>query len=261
MSYKYWKFDVEDGVATLTIDRPKTLNALDIPSLLEMEDAIQRVVRDGSIKVLVITGAGDKAFIAGGDIADLNSRHAIKHRYEFAAVIHRVFNMVAEMEKPTIAAINGYALGGGTELLCACDLRIASDNAKFGVPEINLGIFPGGGGSQRLTRQIPLCKAKELLFTGDMITAEEAQRIGLINRVVPKERLAEAVKELANKLAAKAPVALGLLKSVINRGLEAPISTGLALEREMISLALDTKDAHEGLSAFLEKRKPVFKGE
>jgi enoyl-CoA hydratase len=261
MDYKYWKLEVEAGVAKLTINRPETLNAVDIPTLLEMEEAVKTVIENDSIKVLVITGAGEKAFIAGGDIADLNSRHAIKHRYEFAAIIHRVFNLVADMEKPTIAAINGYALGGGTELLCCCDLRIASENARIGVPEINLGIFPGAGGSQRLPRQIPLCKAKELLFTGDMITAQEAERIGLINKVVPKEKFKETVDELAKKIAAKAPIALGLLKSVINRGLEAPLATGLALEREMISLALDTKDAHEGLSAFLEKRKPVFKGE
>lgn len=261
MSYKYWKFEVEDGIGTLTINRPETLNALDIPTLLEMEEAIEEVIKDNSIRVLVITGAGDKAFIAGGDIADLNSRHAIAHRYEFAAVIHRVFNKVESMEKPTIAAINGYALGGGTELLCACDLRIASDNARIGVPEINLGIFPGAGGSQRLPRQIPICKAKELLFTGDMITAEEAERIGLINKVVPKEKLGETVEALAKKLTSKGPIALGLLKTAVNRGLEAPLGTGLALEREMISLAMDTKDAHEGLSAFLEKREPVFKGE
>lgn len=260
MPYKYLLFEKADGIATLTINRPETLNALDIPSLLEMEEILNKVKDDKSIHVLIITGAGEKAFVAGGDIADLNSRRAIEHRYDFAMIIHRVFNIVAEMEKPVIAAINGYALGGGTELLCACDLRIASENAKIGVPEINLGIFPGAGGSQRLPRQIPLCKAKELLFTGDMITAEEAERIGLINKVVTKEKLRETVYELAKKLATKAPIALGLLKTVVNKGLEAPLAIGLTLEREMISLALGTDDAHEGLGAFLEKKKPIFKG-
>ncbi len=260
MSYKYLILEKADGIATLTINRPETLNALDIPSLQEMEEVLNKIKNDKSVRVLIITGAGEKAFVAGGDIADLNSRHAIEHRYEFALIIHRVFNLVAEMEKPVIAAINGYALGGGTELLCACDLRVASENAKIGVPEINLGIFPGAGGSQRLPRQIPLCKAKELLFTGDMISAEEAERIGLINKVVAKDKLKETVEELAKKLAAKAPIALGLLKTVVNKGLEAPLTIGLALEREMISLAFGTDDAHEGLGAFLEKKKPVFKG-
>lgn len=261
MSYQYIVLEKDRAIATITINRPRVLNAIDIPTLLELEAAVEDVHSDQSIKVLVITGAGEKAFIAGGDIADLNSRDAIGHRNEFATIIHRVFNKIADLEKPVIAAVNGYALGGGTELLCACDLRIAAENAKFGLPEINLGIFPGAGGTQRLARQISLCKAKELMFTGEMIDAREAERLGLINQVVPWDKLMETAYELAGKLAAKAPVALRLLKTVINKGVETELSTALQLEKEMISLALGTKDAHEGLSAFLEKRQAVFKEE
>lgn len=261
MNYNYLIVEKKGAITTITINKPKTLNALDIPTLLELESAVDGVQNDPKIRVLIITGAGEKAFVAGGDIADLNSRDAIRHRDEFATIIHRVFNKIADMEKPVIAAVNGYALGGGTELLCACDLRVASENAKFGLPEINLGIFPGAGGSQRLPRQIPLCKAKELMFIGEMIDAREAERLGLINKVVPAGELMNAAYEMAEKLVSKAPVALRLLKTLINKGVETDLGTALELEREMIGLVMGTKDAHEGLSAFLEKRKPDFKGE
>lgn len=261
MDYRFILFEKKNSVATITINRPDKLNALDIQVLLELESAVEKTKEDPAIRVLVITGAGEKAFIAGGDIADLNSRGALRHRDEFANIIHRVFNKIDDLEKPVIAAINGYALGGGTELLCACDIRIASDNAKFGLPEINLGIFPGAGGTQRMSRQIPLCKAKELMFTGDMIDAREAERLGLINKVVSRDDLMNAVNEMAQKLASKAPIALKLLKTVINKGVETDLTTGLVLEREMISLVMASNDAHEGLSAFLEKRKAAFKGE
>lgn len=261
MSYKFIILKKESDIATIIFNRPKQLNALDIPTLLEVESAVEDVQRDKEIRVLIITGSGDKSFVAGGDIADLNSRNAIGHRDEFATIIHRVFNKIADLEKPVIAAVNGYALGGGTELLCSCDLRIASENAKFGLPEINLGIFPGAGGTQRLARQIPLCKAKELMFTGDMISAQEAKALGLVNKVVPGEILMQTTSELAMKLASKAPIALKLVKTVVNRGVETDLTTALALEREMIGLVFATNDAHEGLGAFLEKRKAVFKGE
>lgn len=261
MDYKFILLEKKDHIATVTVNKPKILNAIDLPTILELQAAFNDVKNDPNIRVLVITGAGEKAFIAGGDIADLNSRDAVRHRNEFASLIHQTFNILAEMEKPVIAAINGYALGGGTELLLACDIRIASDNAKFGVPEINLGIFPGAGGTQRLSRQIPLCKAKELLFTGDMISAEEAERLGLINKVVPQNKLKEAVNEMAQKLASKAPISLGLLKTVVNKGVNTDLTAGLELEKNMVSLTLDTKDAHEGMRAFLEKRKAEFKGE
>ena len=261
MSYKYWKFEVEDGIGTLTINRPETLNALDIPSLLEMEKAIEEVIKDNSIRVLVITGAGDKAFIAGGDIADLNSRHAIAHRYEFAAVIHRIFNKVESMEKPTIAAINGYALGGGTELLCACDLRIASDNARIGVPEINLGIFPGSGGTQRLPLLVGPSKALEYMIFATKVPAAECLRVGLVDRLAKAGEVLQEAEKWAQALAKRPPLAVKGIIDCVNRGLGGYVEKGLEIECENYQVVIDSADCEEGLKAFSEKRAPNFKGE
>lgn len=246
-------------VATLTINRPETLNALDLETIAAMNVALDRIESDKSIRVVIFTGAG-RAFVAGGDIADLNSRRGLAHYQEFAEDIHRLFRRIETFDKPTIAAVNGFALGGGTELLLAIDIRIVSEKAKLGLPEITLGLFPGAGGTQRMIRQLPLCRAKEIMFAGEMITAQEAVTIGLANRVVPHDRLMAETLELAGKIAQKSPLVLKLLKRTLNDGADMPLSAALRHEQAMIGLVLDTDDSHEGCGAFLEKRKAQFKG-
>ena len=254
-------YEVINAAALITINRPKTLNALDIATLDELENAAVRAEQDPAVRVVIFTGAGDRAFIAGGDIADLNSRQGLAHYQEFAEIIHRVFRRIETLDKPTIAAINGWALGGGTELALCLDLRIAAQSAQIGLPEINLGLFPGAGGSQRLIRQVSPCRAKELMFIGERITADQALSFGLLNRVVPDENLMDEVLSLAEKIAGKSPLTLKLLKRVIENGGDMPLPASLRHEQAIISLVLDSEDAHEGCSAFLEKRPASFKGD
>jgi enoyl-CoA hydratase len=249
----------ENEIAVITINRPEALNALDMATLAELDDAFDLSAAAAEIRVTIITGAG-KAFIAGGDIADLNSRHGLKHYLELGERLHRVFRKIELSEKPTIAAVNGFALGGGTELVLCTDIRIAARSARFGLPEINLGLFPGAGGSQRLLRQLSPCKAKELMFTGDRISADDAERLGLINRVVDDHLLMDEARSLARILAQKSPLVLRLLKRALNDGAEMPLAAALRHEQAMIGLVLDSADAHEGCSAFLEKRPPRFTG-
>ena len=248
------------AVGVLTINRPKTLNALNVPTLLEMEAVLTAFETDDEVRAIVITGAGDRAFIAGGDIADLDSRRGLAHYQEFAEVIHRVFRRFEDCDKPTIGAINGWALGGGTELLLTLDIRLVAEDAKLGLPEITLGLFPGAGGSQRIIRQIPLCRAKELMFTGDQITAAEAVTLGLCNRTVPKAELMVQALALADRIAQKSPLTLKLLKRSLRQGVEMPLGAALSYEQAIIGLVLDSNDAHEGCRAFLEKRPAQFKG-
>ena len=251
--------DVENAIATITINRPEALNALDVPTIRAMHGILDKVETDPDVRVLVFTGAG-RAFIAGGDISDLNSRQGLAHYQEFAEEIHNLFRRIETFDKPTIGAVNGFALGGGTELLLALDIRILSDKARLGLPEITLGLFPGAGGTQRIIRQLPLCRAKEIMFTGDMLTPEEAVAVGLANRVVPHDSLMDSARETAAKIAHKSPLVLKLLKRTLVDGGDMPLSAALRHEQAMIGLVLDSADAHEGCSAFLEKREATFRG-
>lgn len=249
----------EDRIAVVTVNRPDALNALNSEVLEGLKKAAENVLQDEEVLVVIVTGAGDKAFVAGADIKEMIGKTPMEMR-QFTILGHHVMDMFAKMEKPTIAAVNGFALGGGCELAVACDIRIASDNAKMGVPEVGLGIFPGFGGTQRLTRLIGKGRACELVFTGKMIGAKEAERIGLVNKVVPQAELVKEVLALAKEISGKGPLGVRLAKSAINRALEGGLDDGLAYERELVSLAFSTEDKEEGLKAFMEKRRPKFKG-
>ncbi len=253
-------FERRNNVGLVTIDRPAILNALDMDTLAALDAAVTAAEADAAVHVVVFTGAGERAFVAGGDIADLNSRQGLAHYLELGERLHTVFRRIEMLDKPTIAAVNGWALGGGTELLLCTDIRVAADSARFGLPEINLGLFPGAGGSQRLMRQIAPCKARELMFLGDRITAHDAERIGLVNKVVPAAELMASVFTMADAIAAKSPLVLKLLKRAMADGDEMPLRAPLRHEQAMIGPLLDPADAHEGCSAFIEKRSAVFHG-
>ena len=253
-------FERRGAVAVLTVNRPSTLNALDMDTLADLDAAVARAEADAEVRVIVFTGAGDRAFVAGGDIADLNSRQGLAHYLELGERLHTVFRRIETLDKPTLSAVNGWALGGGTELILCTDIRIAADSAKFGLPEITLGLFPGAGGSQRLLRQVSPCKAKELMFVGSRISAAEAERLGLVNKVVPAADLMATTFEMADAIADKSPLVLKLLKRTLTDGDEMPLRAALRHEQAMIGLVLDSADAHEGCTAFLEKRRAAFRG-
>lgn len=247
-------------VGLMRFNNPEELNTLHIPMLLAMEDTLTALERDRNVRVIVVTGVNDKAFIAGGNIKDLNARHGLQHYNEFSETLHRVFRRFEVCNKPTIAAVNGWALGGGMEFMLTMDIRLMASEAKIGLPEIKLGIFPGGGGSQRLMRQLPLCQAKLLMFTGDFLNAEEAVAMGLVNQSVPRTQLLDESLKLAHRIAEKSPLALKFLKSSMLHGADMPLTAALAHEAATISLVFDSEDAHEGCSAFIEKRAAVFQG-
>lgn len=245
------------GWAILTINRPAVRNALDDATWREIARALRELDGEEDVRAVVITGAGEKAFAAGADVRALSQRTMVE---ALEPGIQGVVTEVAGFSKPLIAAINGYALGGGLELALACDLRVASENARFGLPELNVGIMPGGGGTQRLPRLIGAARAKELIFTGDLIDAAEAYRIGLVNRVVPPEQLLPATEDLVQKIIAKPPLALRLVKQVINQGLATDLAAGLAAEKLAQAYLYGTEDRREGMDAFLQKRAPQWKG-
>ena len=252
--------DKEKGIVKLTINRPEVRNALNAATRQEIRNAIGEIEKDEDVRVVIITGAGEKAFISGADITAFKDATPIMMEESASTLGQQLFSDIENLSVPVIAMINGFCLGGGLELAMCCDIRIASENAKFGQPEINIGIFPGAGGTQRLPRLIGWGKAKELIYTGKIIDAAEAERIGLVDKVVPPDRLEEEVEQLAATIASKSPLIIKLVKKVINRGMYTDLAAGLAYEKANFALCFATEDHIEGVTAFLEKRKPEFKG-
>jgi len=259
MGFKNLKLDRDNKILIITINRPQVLNALNTETLKELREALEYACQNSTIRVIIITGSGEKSFSAGADINELKNLTPLE-AWNFMILGQEVFNKIENLEKPVIAAVNGYALGGGLELALSCDIIIACKKAKFGHPEINLGNIPGWGGTQRLPRLIGCKLAKQMILTGDIIDADTASKIGLVNEVVDKEELMEAAKKLAHKLSLKAPIAVKLAKWAINRSLDTNLTTGLAFERVSVAFCFTTKDQREALNAFFEKRRPIFKG-
>ena len=259
MTFDNLLIERDEAVATITINRPKVLNALNNATLDDLRRAALELKRDDGVRAIVMTGAGDKSFVAGADINEFAEQSPSSGRDRALAGQH-VFDLIENLGKPVIAAVNGYALGGGCELAMSCTIRIAADTAKFGQPEINLGLVPGFGGTQRLPRLVGKGKAMELILSGAPISADEAQRIGLVNRVVPAAELAAESKRVARLLAAQAPIATAYIIHAINHGVEMPFAQACAYEATLFGLAFATEDMREGTRAFLEKRKPEFHG-
>ncbi|MEM1586731.1 MAG: enoyl-CoA hydratase-related protein [Candidatus Bathyarchaeia archaeon] len=259
MELKNTFYEKRDGIAIITMNRPGVLNALNEEIMLEMLFEVNDANKDDNVRAIIITGAGNKAFCAGLDLKDVKDASPIR-MFKIVRLLQEITLSIEEGSKPTIAAINGYALGGGFEIALACDIRIASENAVLGQPEVNLGFFPGGGGTQRLPKLVSKAVAKELIFTGRMIDARTAENMGLVNKVVPLDNLMTTAEEIAKEIISKPPLALSLAKLLINSSLNLDIRTGLAYEAALITLISTTEDFKEGVTAFLEKRKPKFKG-
>ncbi len=256
MEYKNILLEKEEKIAVVTINRPETLNALNTETLKELELAIDEIAKDEQIQAVIITGQG-KAFVAGADISEMKDLDVMAAR-KFGNLGNKVFRKLETLEIPVIAAVNGFALGGGCELSMACDIRIASSKAKFGQPETGLGITPGFGGTQRLARLVGMGMAKQLLFTAEIINAEEALRIGLVNKVIEPENLIEEAKLLAKKIVNNAPIAVKLCKTAINRGAQMDIDTAVIYEAEIFGECFATEDQKIGMVAYLEKKEKCF---
>jgi enoyl-CoA hydratase len=252
-------FDLTDGIARVTINRPDKLNALNAIVIAELGDAVTRIETDSAIRGVIVTGAGTKAFVAGADITELTEQ-GVTGGQKRALVGQQVFRRLERCGKPVIAAVNGFALGGGCELAMACHLRIASETTRFGQPEVKLGIAPGYGGTVRLPRLVGRARALELLLTGDMIDAEEARRIGLVNRVVPADRLIEEAEALLRTILGNGPLAIRACLEAVDMGADMTVDQALLLEAGYFGLLSATDDMREGTKAFIEKRKPAFKG-
>ncbi len=257
MEFQNLLYKVSDNIATITINRPDKLNALNHDTLSELNLLIEKIEIDKSVDAVIITGAGEKAFVAGADIKELSELNS-ESGTEFSEFGQSIFNKIENLDKPVIAAVNGFALGGGCELALACHIRLASDNARFGQPEVNLGAIPGYGGTQRLARLINKGRAIEYILTGDMIHAEEAYRIGLVNRVYPSNELIPKANEMAQKIISKGKFAVSASIKAVNAVNQLSLDEGLKLEAELFGNCCDTDEFKEGTTAFLEKRKPKF---
>jgi len=258
VTYNTLLYEKEDGMGIVTINRPDSLNALNSEVYAELYELFQEIENDAEVRVVIITGSGEKAFVAGSDITEMAPQDSVGIN-RFVEKARVASDRIYTLSKPVIAVINGYALGGGCELSMCCDLRIASENARFGQPEINLGVIPGGGGTQRLTRLIGMTRAKELLYTGDMIDAKTALDYGLVNKVVPLDSLMAEAKGMAKKLLAKSGRTLALAKTAVTGGAGMSLTDGLNLEEQCFALCFATEDQKEGMKAFMEKRKAEFK--
>ena len=259
MTYDHIIFEEVNGIVTITFNRPKALNALNSDLLQEFSHVLDEIFRNEAIRVLILTGAGDKSFVAGADITELARLDPLGAK-GFAQMGHDSINKLQLLPIPVIAAVNGFALGGGTEIAIACDFIYASENASFGQPEINLGLIPGFGGTQRLPRLIGKNRAKELILTGKMIPAAEAKEMGLVNKVCSQDTLMDEVFKIAKSMASKGRVSLRAAKEAVNSGMDVDLKTGCMYEIDAFALCMASEDSKEGTSAFLEKRKPVFKG-
>ncbi|RKY24596.1 MAG: enoyl-CoA hydratase [Planctomycetota bacterium] len=259
MTYQNLLYEAKERLAIVTVNRPKVLNALNGETISELTDVFLKIKQDDDVAVVILTGAGEKAFVAGADIGELAQKNPLTGK-EFVLRGQMCLNIIENLGKPVIAAINGFALGGGCEIAMACTMRIAAENAKLGQPEINLGVIPGFGGTQRLPRLVGKGMAMELALTGEMISAEDACRLGLVNKVVPQGEAFSEAEKMAKKILSKSPAITRLILEAINRGTEVGLLEGLNLEANLFGMACSTEDMKEGTRAFLEKRKPDFTG-